>query len=340
MAKTSGKRILVTGGMGFVGTAIVKQLAKINQVTVADRLDFGISPEVEPLLRGKKIEFVETDMAYLSPLFSRLAGGEFDAVVHLAALTHIPLCDQYPDFSYRSNVIPPLNLFAHSCPSTRFINFSTSSTYAPELSLHVEDASPLDPIDLYGWQKKHVEELACYYAAKRELSILNVRLANAAGRGETNPKLIGTILQQIRSGETVVELGNLTPKRDYIHIDDIAWVIESLLDRWPLQPGCMDTYNVGTGHPPISVEELFHKIASLAGPQVRLKSVAERCRSSERELLCVDSQKLKRLLPDYRPQQVDDWLASVVQDPALRISNKLNSYLQKEYENSPALLVD
>ena len=52
MDMTSGRRILAMGGMGFVGTGIVQQLAKMNQVTVADWLDFGTSPEVEPLLRG------------------------------------------------------------------------------------------------------------------------------------------------------------------------------------------------------------------------------------------------------------------------------------------------
>ncbi len=55
----------------------------------------------------------------------------------------------------------------------------------------------------------------------------NVRLANTAGRGETNPKIIGTILQQIQSGKAVVELGNLTPKRNFVYLYDIVWVVES-----------------------------------------------------------------------------------------------------------------
>ena len=77
---TSGRRILAMGGMGFVGTTIVQQLAKMKHVEVIDRLDCRTSPEVEPLLRGKKIEFIEVDVPYLFPLQSRLARGEFDDV--------------------------------------------------------------------------------------------------------------------------------------------------------------------------------------------------------------------------------------------------------------------
>ncbi len=325
------RNVLVTGGMGFIGTAIVRRFAKRDRVTVADRLDFGLSPGVEPLVASGSVEFVETDLADRSALHQRLADGEFDAVVHLAALTHIPLCDQYPDFAYKSNVIASLNLIAQMPPSCRFVNFSTSSTYAPELSLHREDTSELRPIDLYGWLKKHVEDLARYYTGKRGLSILNIRLANAAGHGETNPKLIGTILQQIQSGKTVVELGNLTPRRDFIHIDDIAWAIDRLIDLWPVARGQVETVNLGTGHPPISVEELFFKIAAVVGPHIRLRSVAERQRPIDRELLCVDSTKVKALLPDYRPKRIDDWLADVVKNPGLRVDNRLEEYLERLY---------
>ena len=111
------------GGMGFVGTTIVQQLAKMKHVEVTDRLDFRTSPEVEPLLRGKKIEFIEADVPYLFPLQSRLARGEFDDVIHLATVTHIPPVRAVSEFfAYGSNVIVSLNPFAHSSPSTGFIS--------------------------------------------------------------------------------------------------------------------------------------------------------------------------------------------------------------------------
>ena len=318
-----GKGVLVTGGMGFIGSAVTRRLARSFKVTVADRLDFGISPSVQPLVNSGQIEFIETDLADPSDIHLRIKAGEFFAIVHLAALTHIPLCEKYPDFAYRSTVISALNIASRLPAPCRFINFSTSSTYAPEEKKHVEDSSPLKPIDFYGWTKKHVEELLSYYSEKRELSVINLRLANAGGYGETNPKLIGTILQQIHSHADTVELGNLTPKRDFIHIDDIAWVVEQLMDRWPVPKGKLEIINLGTGYEPISVQEVFEEIAAAFDREIRLTSVTERRRNLDRELLCVDPTKLKRLLPDYKPKRFSEWITDVARNPGLRIQNDI-----------------
>lgn len=321
--------------MGFIGTVMVKRFARRYRVAVADRLDFGISPEIEPLLKREEVELIETDLARLSNLHRRIAAGEFHAVVHLAALTHIPTCESYPGLAYSSNVVASLNLIANLSPQCRFVNFSTSSTYEPELKMHSESDSRLVPIDFYGWTKKHVEDLAGYYARQRGLGIINIRPANAAGQGETNPKLIGTILQQIQAGASVVELGNLSPRRDFIHIDDMAWVIQRLVEEWPVAAGSVESFNLGTGYEPISVEELFWKIVGYAGKDIKLRSVGSRQRQAERELLCGDCSKLKAALPDYKPQQVDDWLGDVVREPRLRLSNKLDSLI---HSNSQAVL--
>jgi UDP-glucose 4-epimerase len=315
--------VLVTGGMGFIGSAVTRRLARSFKVTVADRLDFGLSPTVQPLADAGKIEFIETDLAEPSDVHHRIESGEFFAIVHLAALTHIPLCEKHPDFAYRSTVISALNVISRLSQSCRFINFSTSSTYAPEDKEHVENTSPLKPIEFYGWAKKHVEDLLYFYSEKRGLSAINIRLANAGGYGETNPKLIGTILQQIHGGADTVELGNLTPRRDFIHIDDIAWVIEQLVRRWPVADGAVEVINLGSGYKTISVEEVFEKIATAFDREIRLVSVEKRRRKIDRELLCVNVAKLMEMLPDYKPKHFSEWITEVARDPGLRIHSNI-----------------
>jgi len=327
----TGERILVTGGMGFIGTAVVKRLAKHNRVTVVDRLDFGSSPEVQPLVDVGTVELVTWDLTDVGEIHRRIGGGDFGAVVHLAALTHIPLCEAYPDFAYRSNVVASLNVIAHLPQGCRFINVSTSSTYAPEDRPHREDESALLPIDFYGLTKKHVEELAQYYARSKGLGIVNVRLANAAGFGETNPKLIGTILQQVHSGASLVELGNLTPRRDFIHIDDIAWVIGELLRVWPAAGGQIESFNIATGFDPVSVAELFELIVKAIGRDVEVRSVPARRRGQdqERQLLYPDPSKLKALLPSFSPKSIEQWLPAVARDPGLRLNPRLESQIAR-----------
>lgn len=328
------RKILITGGMGLVGTAFVKRFARTDRVTVADRLDFGISPEVEPLIHGGSVELLVTELSRPSELHKRVGSGEFDAVIHLASLTHIPLCEAYPDLAYGANVISVLNLLSGLPGRCKFVNFSSSATYLPESTLHEEKSSPLMPCDFYGWTKKHAEDLCEYYARKNQLTVLNIRLANAAGPGETNPKLLGTIFQQVQAGSRIIELGNLTPRRDFIHVDDIAWVIDELLQVWPVERGTVETYNVGTGYETISVEELFNKIAALLDGNIKLKSVQERRRKAERELLALNVTKLRKVLPQYKPKRIDEWLPTLVKDPSLRIPDDLEGRILRGYHAS------
>ena len=106
----NNKNILITGGMGFIGTAVVNFLSKRNKVTIADRLDFGISGGID--LKRENISLIETDLSKKTDLFNDINNGLYDAIIHLAALTHIPYCEKYPDFAYSSNVLSTINILS------------------------------------------------------------------------------------------------------------------------------------------------------------------------------------------------------------------------------------
>jgi len=116
------------------------------------------------------------------------------------------------------------------------------------------------------------------------------RIFNAAGRRETNPHLIPEVVKQIMQGKSVVEVGNLWPKRDFVDVDSMAEVIANLT----LNSSGIELVNVGSGE----VQEIGHVLELLkaAAPHpVDVVSVPERQRPNDRAFLCPDVARLKRL---------------------------------------------
>jgi len=314
------KNILITGGMGLVGPAVIKRLIAQNNLVVVDRLDYGIAPELVKSV-NKDFEFIEQDLSEMSELHERISYGEFDSIIHMASMSLIPVCEKQPDYAFKSNTISPLNILKSNTKNSVFLNFSTSAVYSPANKTHNEDDN-YEPIDVYGWTKKHTEDLAKFYAKKNNFPVINIRLANAIGYGETNLKLFGEILWQIQEGRKEIKLGNLSPKRDYISIDDVAWVVENLIDSNYVEYGQVENFNVGTGYEPISVKDVFNMINKIYNGKLSLIEDNKRKRppEKERELLAIDISKLKKVLKNYKPLKLEDWVEDLVLNPGLRIN--------------------
>jgi UDP-glucose 4-epimerase len=311
-------RVLVTGGMGFIGTSVVSRLARKRPVTVGDRLDFGVPGAVRTLIETGTVEMSAGDLTHPSALHDRLASGAFDVVVHLAALHYIPACEARPLDAYRDNIQSTVALLAHCPAGTRFLNLSSAAVYRPSDVPHSEGAA-LGPTDVYGWTKKQGEEITSYFARARRLSAINIRLFNAVGPGETNPHVLPNLLLQVAAGATSLELGNLFPRRDFIHIEDIAWVISGLINEWPAADGEALAVNVGSGAA-VSVQEILERVAELVGRPLTAGDSSKWRRDVERPFLAADISQLRLLLPRFRPTPVDEWLPPLVADPAVRIA--------------------
>tara|TARA_B100001029_G_scaffold179724_1_gene190569 strand:+ start:3781 stop:4770 length:990 start_codon:yes stop_codon:yes gene_type:complete len=327
-----GKNILITGGMGFIGPTIINRLCRNNKVTVVDRLDYGIAPILKRSV-DKEFEFIKADLSEISEIHERIESDEFEIIIHMASMSLIPVCENRPNFAYQSNTLSPLNILKRINNHAVFLNFSTSAVYSPANQNHSED-DHYDPIDIYGWTKKHTEELACFYSKKLDFPVINIRLANAVGYGETNLKLLGEILSQIKEGNNEIKLGNLTPRRDYIHIEDIAWSLEKLIDSNYVKNGDLQSFNIGTGYDPISVKEVFDLINDSMGGELKLIEDRTRKRppEQERELLAIDVSKLKKVLPDYKPKRIEEWIGDLAMDPGLRIGEAFSDdiYLKEK----------
>ncbi|MBC9176944.1 NAD-dependent epimerase/dehydratase family protein [Pseudoroseomonas ludipueritiae] len=307
-------RMLVTGGNGYVGRQLTRRLCQSGEVGVADNLRYGpwrFTPEERTQLQLfrcdiRQSEEVEGLMEDFAP----------DVTVHLAALHYIPECEDHPKLAVDTNVLGTLNLLLACPPGSRFVLASTGAVYRPDERPHHEEESAVGPSDIYGFSKLHAENYVRMIAAKRGLRAVIVRLFNVVGPGETNPHLLPEIMAQLKSGRRVIDLGNLSPQRDYISVEDAARGFEAAALGNAVEPGETVVVNLGTSQT-YSVAEVVEKLRQVSGIDFEIRQDESRIRKVDRPVLRADNRRIGELF-GWRPQQtLDEVLAQMWQNADL-----------------------
>ncbi len=308
------QRILVTGGNGYVGRCVTRLLAEKNSVCVADILRYGdwrFTAAEQQHLRLEKIDICDT-----RGMQALMADFVPDVVVHLAAVHYIPECDQDPMLATTTNVLGTLNLLL-TCPEgCRFVFASSGAVYKPEAAPHCEATSALAPSDVYGRSKLQGEEFVQDFAGRRKLDAIIVRLFNVIGPGETNPHLLPELVAQLKAGRIMVELGNLSPKRDYISVKDAARGFAAAATGGTAEPGAVRVVNLGTSHA-YSVAEVIGKLRTISGIDFEIRQDQGRIRAVDRPFLAANVQRIAEVF-DWRPAfSIDDTLRDMWREPDL-----------------------
>lgn len=280
------KTVLLSGGAGFIGSHVADLLVEAGcRVTVLDNLSFGIREHVRA-----DVEFVEADIVDRDRVFTLFKSHGFDTVVHLAAIHFIPFCNQNPHLACRVNIEGTQNIFDAARESGNIERLLTASTAAvyPDLPAGIVESTPRAPMDVYGMTKSANEEQAAILARRSDTHVSIARFFNAVGGRETNPHLVPDVLRRIAESD-VIEIGNTSPKRDYIDVRDMARGVLAMLQG---NRESIDTCNIGTGLV-FDVEEITAIISKIHGRQIKLKPVERLIRKVERQNLQADSQRLQ-----------------------------------------------
>lgn len=282
-------KILITGGAGFIGSAVLKKLQKEgHEVFVIDNLSFGNRAFIEI----PDDHFFKTDILdrqSISEIISRIRP---EIVIHLAAVHFIPYCNQHPYESSTINIAGTLNVL-HAItenPVKQFFFASTAAVY-PIADEAVNEQHATGPMDIYGLSKLTGEHLCNEFHLQTKTPVIICRFFNAFGPNETNPHLIPEIQKQVNSGLRTLQLGNLTPKRDFIHTSDMANAVDVLLNK--IHDG-IHIYNLGRGIE-YSVTEIVDAFARQLGEEIKIEVDPSRVRKTERMHLLADVSKLKKL---------------------------------------------
>jgi UDP-glucose 4-epimerase len=285
------KRILVTGGVGYVGRELVRQLVAEGgaDIHVLDNLASGEHRLNQMELNKVVVHRLDIrDVAGVGRLTQSLIP---DVVYHLAAIHYIPACEATPAEAASINLVGTVNLLSSLSANTRFVFASTAAVYAPGDRAYTEDAANIGPVDVYGHTKLQGEQFVRYFHQRGNVDGVIVRLFNVIGPGETNPHLVPAIIGQIGRGERRVRLGNLFPQRDYIDVRDAAEGFRRLAAAGNGRGADPLISNLGTGRSH-AVGEVVEQIGAAAGVALEITQDADRIRANDRPRLCASTQTL------------------------------------------------
>jgi len=220
-----GKKILVTGGCGYVGSVLVPKLAGRYQVKVLDSMLFGNHLSPMP-----NVNVVEGDIRDKGLIRSLLSGAT--DVIHLAAIANDPCSDLEPAITYEvnRNAVIDLVRMAKECGVSRFINASTSSVYGVKEEESVTEDLTLEPITLYARLKAEIEEIVGS-ASGDGFNTVSIRSATVCG---VSPRMRFDVIVNIMTKLAIAD-GRITVHggdqyRPNVHIDDITDLYVSLLE--------------------------------------------------------------------------------------------------------------
>lgn len=308
-----GKAVLVTGGAGYIGSHVVRQLGEANEpVVVLDDLSTGFPQAV---LYGELVVGNTGDDACLESIFSRF---DIDTVMHFAAHTVVPESVADPLKYYRNNTSASRTLLEWSLKAgVKHVVFSsTAAVYGiPETGL-ASETTPTAPINPYGQSKLMTEWMLRDIAAVNPLNYVALRYFNVAGSdpegriGQSTPR--ATLLTKVACEAAVGKRDHVaifgvdyptpdgTGVRDYIHVEDLAAAHLRALDHLRAG-GESTTLNCGYGSG-YSVREVIDMVERVAGHPIPKKE-SER-RAGDPPTLVAEATRIRELL-GWQPRYDD-----------------------------------
>ncbi len=289
-------RLLVTGGMGFIGSNFIRHmLLKHPDYTLynLDALTYAAHPDnLQDAASAPAYHFVHGDIGD-STLLNELMAEGVDAVVHFAAESHVDRSIANPGVFLRTNVLGTQTLLdaARTHGVKRFVYISTDEVYGSlGAAGRFTERTPLAPNSPYAASKAGADMLVRAYGRTYGLPVVTTRCSNNYGPRQFPEKLIPLVLMQALENKPIPLYGDGLNVRDWLYVDDHCAAVDLVLHQGV--PG--EVYNVGGDNELSNVELIKRILAELGKPESLIRYVQDRPGHDRR--YAIDSRKLQREL--------------------------------------------
>jgi dTDP-glucose 4,6-dehydratase len=292
-----GENVLVTGGAGFIGSSLVRELLKEGaNVVVYDNF-----------LYGDKCNLVDVEENHIQTengdvlswkIYDVIKRHDVQYVFHLAAEPYIPHCYDNPEKFFDVNVKGTMNVLM-ACKTfgvKRILHFSSSEVYGTAQYTPMDENHPTLPLSNYAVSKLAADRLCFVFHHEHNIPVIILRPFNSYGPRETQPYVIPEIISQLCRGNTA-KLGNIKAKRDFTYVEDTAKAAIAAM-KSDIPNG--EVVNVGSNKA-YSIEELTYLVGKLVGYEdIEIKIDSSRLRPIDVNVLQCDYSKIKKYT-DWEP---------------------------------------
>lgn len=264
----SGKRILITGGAGFIGTTLTRRLVDANEIVVYDNLHRDALTGSD-LAAHPNLSFVQGDILDLDALKQAAAGATH--IVHAAAIAGVDTVLKSPVRTMRVNVIGTYNALEAGLSTLptleRLVEFSTSEVFGQHaFNVNENQVTTIGSVGEARWtyavSKLSGEHMAHAYHAELGVPAVSVRPFNVYGPAQMEGGAIRAFIEKALAGENLTIHGDGSQIRAWLYVDDM---VEGLLLALEHPKAVGESFNIGNARSAVTVFDLAQRIKRISG---------------------------------------------------------------------------
>jgi len=284
------KSVFVTGGAGFLGSEVVKQLSHYGaKITVCDNFSSGKEQYIKGLPR---IKIVQSDIRNVPTISRALKNCEY--VINMAALPFIPDSYHYPQEFFDVNTNGTINVMIEAIKQNRiknFVHISSSEVYGSAQKVPMDEKHPIMPHSTYAVSKLAADRVVFTLHKEHGFPVVIIRPFNTFGPNITQPYIIPEIIMQILNKNRKIKLGNINSTRDFTYVSDTAFgIILALFSEKAIG----ETINLGS-RKSYTIKKIAQLVSSILRKKIEITIDKKRFRPYDVDNLICDNRKAKKI---------------------------------------------